>query len=124
MRLLLPAIALLSLALSAVGCEADDSPLIAETKLGCAPSAEQPVCVTDFINTAHATDRANEWSVRVQCRDDRRHYWLDTGAPAYDGVDCIVNAACETVCEVGGFRPALPCWAEYDQEAWAEVWRG
>ena len=86
-------------------------------------TAVLPSCVQDFIDVADTTDRSNEWTVSVQPVDGESHYWLGTGAPAYDGIDYIVDSKCDTVCTYGGFRPAPDCSRNYDEQ-WREIWRG
>lgn len=64
-------------------------------------------------------------AVRAQLVRGEPHYWLHTGAMAYDGTEAIVDAACETVCTLGGFRAVdqvPPCTRDYDGEAWVTLW--
>lgn len=115
----------LLLLLPFAACDPDDTSLVdvAEAPaVSCDPTLELD-CLQRFIDIAHATDRSGLWYVRTQCVDGEAHYLMDTGAPAYDGEDFIVNSACDTVCTVGGWvEPA--CAGEYDRGAWEEVWRG
>ena len=114
----------LSLAGALVACDADDAPLVtAAEPPSCAPDLGL-VCVDALIQLSYTVDKADIWYVRTQCVDGEAHYWLDTGAPAYDSVDYIFDSACDTVCSVGGFREASTCLEAYDAEAWEEVWRG
>ena len=108
------ALVLFATLLALAACEREDA--IVST-------AGLPPCVQDFIDVANRSDRTDTWTVSTHPVDGERHYWLGTGAPAYDGVDYIVNTRCDTVCAYGGFRPALDCARQYNGQ-WLEIWRG
>jgi len=61
-------------------------------------------------------------SVKRQKVVGEYHYWLNTGAMAWDGVEYIVNCDCDTVCEIGGFRPPRDCSKNFDFDIWEIVW--
>ena len=88
------------------------------------PADDYPECVEGFIATTYLIDKSDPWSIETQCVDDQLHYRLNTGAPIVDGVDYIVNGACDTVCFFGGWDPPESCLDDYDEDAWVEIWRG
>jgi hypothetical protein len=61
-------------------------------------------------------------TVKMQKVDGECHYWLNTGANAWDGVEYIVNSHCDTVCVLCGFCPTPDCSKKYDFENWEIVW--
>lgn len=83
-----------------------------------------PECVQAFINSTATIFKGDLWYVRAQYVGSEVHYLLETGAPAYDGVDVIVNSACDTVCTLGGRRIPPPCEADYDRDKWVMLWKG
>jgi hypothetical protein len=51
------------------------------------------------------------------------HYWLQSGAATYDGIEYVFDANCKEVCQMGGFRQKQPdCQKAYDKATWAVVW--
>lgn len=50
------------------------------------------------------------------------HYWLNSGAAAYDGVEYIFDANCKEVCQTGGFRMPKDCMKAYEGGKWEVVW--
>lgn len=124
----LPSLAL-ALVLAAA-CDADDEATLltvaaSEPASAPAPAATgRPTCVEAFIRVAYASDRSAPWYVRRQRVRTVPHYWLDTGAPAYDGTDVIVLPTCDTACTIGGFRVPPACLDVYDPDAWEVVWEG
>ncbi len=79
-----------------------------------------PDCINEMIN--RAGDSPPLVSVKMQKVDGECHYWLNTGASAWDGVEYIVNDKCDTICEIGGFRAPLDCSKNYDFDKWEIVW--
>jgi hypothetical protein len=61
-------------------------------------------------------------TIRTQTVDGETHYWLNTDARTYDGLEYILNESCDTVCSIGGFRLPLPCESDYDFEDWEIIW--
>jgi len=54
--------------------------------------------------------------------DGEYHYWLNTGAMAWDGVEYIVNCDCDTVCFFCGECVPPECSKNYDFDKWEIVW--
>ena len=50
------------------------------------------------------------------------HYWLQSGAAAYDGIEFIYDANCKEVCKTGGMRKPLDCMKAYEAGKWELVW--
>jgi hypothetical protein len=50
------------------------------------------------------------------------HYWLQSGAAAYDGIEHIYDANCKEVCQSGGMRVPPPCMKVYEGKQWEVVW--
>lgn len=62
-------------------------------------------------------------SIRTQNVNDEKHYWLNTDARAYDGIEYVLNNACDTVCEIGGFRIPPTCESNYNFDNWVVIWQ-
>ncbi len=113
------AITTVSILCLAVACNRDDD----LAPVGALEDA--PPCVQEFVGSINSIDRIYPpWYVRAQRIGAETHYWLDTGAPAWDGIDRVVDGNCNEVCSFGGFRLALACEADYDTKAWIEIWKG
>ncbi len=50
------------------------------------------------------------------------HYWLQSGAAAYDGIEFIYDANCKEVCKTGGMRKPMDCMKAYENGKWELVW--
>ncbi len=99
-----------------VACEKEDTLDIHDTETGL------PVCLDEQIQTAAVVEAVIfNAIVKAQVVDGETHYWLNTGANAFDGDEFIVNAQCDTVCVQAGWIPR-ECISAYDPEAWEIVW--
>ncbi|MGE5357173.1 MAG: hypothetical protein ACM3PT_13150 [Deltaproteobacteria bacterium] len=83
-------------------------------------ASKLPDCIQQMIDVVGDAPPFN--SVKRQKVDEEYHYWLNTGAMAWDGVEYIVNCDCDTVCEIGGFRPPQDCSKNFDFDKWEIVW--
>ncbi len=92
--------------------------------LSCAKSSclteEIPDCIQDIIQnySSHPTLQ----SVQTQLINEIQHYWLQTGAISYDGVEYIVNSSCDTVCYLCGECMPPSCSLKYGQD-WKVIWK-
>lgn len=76
--------------------------------------SEIPSCILEII------DAENSMQIHRQDINGETHYWLNTGANAYDGDEQIVNDACEEVCFYGGWiNPE--CTEDYIPDDWEQI---
>ncbi|MFK7808548.1 MAG: hypothetical protein AB8F74_12155 [Saprospiraceae bacterium] len=61
-------------------------------------------------------------TVRTQVIDGEVHYWLNTDAMHVDGVERIVNEACEEVCYLCGECLPPTCTDDYKNDDWETIW--
>lgn len=61
-------------------------------------------------------------TVKRQKVDGEYHYWLNTGAMAWDGVEYIVNCNCDTICSYCGECFPPECSKKYDFDKWETIW--
>lgn len=50
------------------------------------------------------------------------HFWLQSGAAAYDGIEFIYDANCKEACKTGGMRMPMACMKAYENGKWELVW--
>ncbi len=62
-------------------------------------------------------------SIRTQLVGGETHYWLNTDARAYDGLEYILGENCDTVCSIGGLRLPPACESEYNFDDWVIIWQ-
>ena len=77
---------------------------------------EVPSCIMEIIDV---DERVGE--ITIQEVDGEIHYFVSTGAMAYDGQEYIYNTDCDTLCTLGGFAPLPDCFDIYDEE-WTSIW--
>ncbi len=63
-----------------------------------------PDCVTELVKADKESGKMIVQKMNVNGVD---HYWLQSGAAAYDGVEMIYDANCKEVCKTGGFRKPM-----------------
>ncbi|MBI1227562.1 MAG: hypothetical protein GC192_20180 [Bacteroidetes bacterium] len=79
-----------------------------------------PDCIMKQIeNNRVAQGRMVVYKMTVNGSD---HYWLQSGAAAYDGIEFIYDANCKEVCKTGGMRKPLDCMKAYENGKWGLVW--
>lgn len=83
-------------------------------------SEKLPECIQHMIDVAGNEPPFN--SVKRQKVDGEYHFWLNTDGMNRKGVDYIVICDCDTVCEIGGFRPPRDCSKNFDFDIWEIVW--
>jgi hypothetical protein len=90
----------------------------------CKKTAEAPApspCLTAKLE--EFKQQSDAVSIRTQSVSGETHYWLNTDARAYDGLEYILGENCDTVCSIGGFRLPLACESDYDFEDWEIIWQ-
>lgn len=50
------------------------------------------------------------------------HYWLRSGAVAFDGIEYIYDSSCKEVCRTGGMQTQMTCMKSYENVPWTVVW--
>ncbi|MEO0899109.1 MAG: hypothetical protein AAFY71_22040 [Bacteroidota bacterium] len=78
-----------------------------------------PACVQDYIENADGSQKQHP--IKAQRLGFKRYYWLNTGAMAFDGLEYIVDADCDTACSMGGLLPPS-CDLDFDNNNWEQVW--
>ena len=79
-----------------------------------------PDCIQQRINIS---SKPLYLTVNMQKVNGECHYWLNTGAMAFDGAEYIVNDQCDTVCFYCGFCIPPDCSKEYSSEDWEVIWK-
>ncbi len=111
---ILPFLLLFSLICTANACNEEAEDLTPEDASG-----DLPTCIGQLV----ASDNSI-LAVRVQPVEEQLHYWLNTGAMAYDGVEYVVSDHCDTLCTIGGLRlvgTGPECATKYTGE-WRDVY--
>lgn len=79
-----------------------------------------PDCIMEKIEAQKAPpNRMKVIKINVKGVD---HYWLRSGAVAFDGIEYIYDADCKEVCKTGGMRTPLECMKAYERVPWKLVW--
>ncbi|MBK8565383.1 MAG: hypothetical protein IPN76_19060 [Saprospiraceae bacterium] len=82
-----------------------------------------PDCIAALVAADKEQGRMNVLKLNLNGSD---HYWLQSGAAAYDGIEyvyqVIKDGKCEEVCQMGGMRMPPPCQKVYEGKQWELVW--
>jgi hypothetical protein len=78
-----------------------------------------PDCITALVAADKVDGKMNVLKTNVNGTD---HYWLQSGAAAYDGIELIYDANCKEVCKTGGMRKPMDCMKVYEGKPWELVW--
>jgi len=102
-----------------VACDDDDDDILID-------NGGIEVLFTECIEDIIAADSTNTTidtlqTIQRQNIDGEWHFWLNTGAIAYDGDEYIVNEQCDTVCYYAGWIPQ-ECIDNYAFNEWEIVW--
>lgn len=62
-------------------------------------------------------------TIKTQLVGDEKHYWLNTNATSYDGVEYILGENCDTVCYFCGECDYPACNDNYDPNNWVVIWQ-
>lgn len=64
-------------------------------------------------------------AIKMQKVNSEYHYYLETGASTWDGIEYIIDAKCDTICNFGGRRIDgwPPCYKDYDFDKWEVYWK-
>lgn len=78
-----------------------------------------PDCIMALVQADKESGKMNVFKMTVNGTD---HYWLSSGAAAYDGVELIYDANCKEVCKTGGMRRPLDCMKIYEKGKRQLIW--
>jgi hypothetical protein len=78
-----------------------------------------PQCIKELVDSPDT----QPLSIKSQVSDDGQHYWINTGAVNFDGVEYIVNRQCDTVCFMCGECTFSDCMSEYNSDNWITLWQ-
>ncbi|MCC6726122.1 MAG: hypothetical protein IT258_16565, partial [Saprospiraceae bacterium] len=78
-----------------------------------------PDCIAALVAADKEQSKMSVLKTNVNGTD---HYWLQSGAAAYDGIELIYDANCKEVCKSGGMRQPMPCMKVYEGKQWELVW--
>ncbi|MFQ5447991.1 MAG: hypothetical protein ACE5FF_13765 [Saprospiraceae bacterium] len=79
-----------------------------------------PECIQEIIEQEGGS--GNLLTVKRTVVQGENHYWLNTGAMAWDGSEAIINESCDTICMLCGFCLPPPCTSDYDNAVWETIW--
>lgn len=83
-------------------------------------STKLPDCIRQKIEVVG--DAPPLISVKIQRVDGECHYWLNTDARHYDGVEFIVDSKCDTVCFYCGECLPPECGEDHPFDKWETIW--
>ena len=78
-----------------------------------------PSCIQEILDDSIKSSKILD--IKVQELDGELHYWLETGARAYDGTELVIDGKCNTVCRIGGWNPP-DCSFKYINN-WEIIWK-
>ncbi len=82
-----------------------------------------PDCIMEKVKADKEEAKMNILKMNINGND---HYWLQSGAAAYDGLEYVYelgkDGKCEEVCQMGGMRVPPPCEKAYQGKQWVLVW--
>lgn len=83
-------------------------------------SDAMPTCIQDKID---GKDYDGEKIIAIKYQDIEgvRHYWMHTGAMAYDGPEYIVDENCQDLCSFQGMV-RNECLEKYRAGTWSTLW--
>lgn len=105
----------ISLAILATSCckKSDDDGTISPC-LGASPCLEAKL--ESFKTQPDAA------AIKTQIVGGETHYWLNTNATWYDGVEYILGECCDTVCFFCGQCQIPACNDDYINSNWETIW--
>jgi hypothetical protein len=77
-------------------------------------------CLEEKLEAFKASEEAV--SIRTQIVEEETHYWLNTNALTWDGVEYILNEDCDTICTFCGKCIPADCVNVYDPNNWNTIW--
>ncbi len=87
--------------------------------LSCKKEKKAQASLPTCIKTEIASD--STLVVKTQVIKGQVHYWLNTGAAAWDGPEFIVDGNCNEVCQLPVWT-LPPCFSDYNPNGWTQVW--
>jgi hypothetical protein len=95
------------------------SPVVSRMEFRFLANEKLPDCIMALVAADKVEGKMNVHKMSVNGID---HYWLQSGAAAYDGIELIYDANCKEVCKTGGMRKPLDCMKAYEAGKWELVW--
>ncbi len=83
-------------------------------------STEVPVCIQLMLDDQDPFVEIK--TVQVQEVAGELHYWVNTDATHWDGVEDIVNNQCERLCQFCGECLFPECTKQYKDNKWTIIW--
>ena len=81
--------------------------------------SEIPSCIQDLIE--EDSEIKSIKTVKSQELNGVNHYWINTDAMHFDGIEIIISSSCDTLCLFCGECLLPPCVNEYTNE-WVNIW--
>ncbi len=98
-------------------------PVVSRMEFRFLANEQLPTCIMEKISADKEQGKMNVFKMNVNSSD---HYWLQSGAAAYDGLEYVLivgkDGKCEEVCQMGGMRMPPPCQKLYEGKQWELVW--
>ena len=82
-------------------------------------NSELPECIKNIISNNQVFIPLK--TVQIQEVDGEFHYWLNTDARHFDGLESIVNNNCDTICYYCGECSFPNCINRYNED-WQIIW--
>jgi hypothetical protein len=100
------------------------NPVVSRMEFRFLANEKLPDCITALVAADKVEGKMNVHKMNVNGVD---HYWLQSGAAAYDGIELIYEfnaqaATCKEACKTGGMRRPLDCMKAYEAGKWELVW--
>ncbi len=95
------------------------NPVVVRMEFSFLADEKLPDCIKALVDADKVEGRMMVRKMNISGVD---HYWLQSGAAAYDGIELIYDANCKEVCKTGGMRKPLDCMKVYEAGKWELVW--
>jgi hypothetical protein len=94
-------------------------PVVSRMEFRFLANEKLPDCIAALVAADKVDGKMNVFKMNINGAD---HYWLQSGAAAYDGIEYIYDGYCKEVCTTGGMRKPPACMAIYEGKQWELVW--
>jgi hypothetical protein len=94
-------------------------PVVSSMEFRFLANEKLPDCIAALVAADKVEGKMNVFKMTVNGAD---HYWLQSGAAAYDGIEYIYDGNCKELCTTGGMRTPPACMAIYEGKQWELMW--
>lgn len=99
------------------------NPIVTSMEFRFLANEQLPDCIMELVKADKEEAKMSVYKIEV---NGNTHYWLQSGAAAYDGLEYIYEVdkagKCKEACSMGGHRMPIPCAKVYEGKQWELVW--